>query len=80
MITVLIVFKVHFRPHEVIAVATQKGIAIWRLGLNPGTDGRLSTERVALLSGHHGEVSLQNFSLLSFPFIFFYISCKSKHE
>ncbi|XP_023547085.1 protein SEH1 [Cucurbita pepo subsp. pepo] len=44
------------RPYEVIAVATQKGIAIWRLGLNPDSDGRLSTERVALLSGHNGEV------------------------
>ncbi|RVW43179.1 Protein SEH1 [Vitis vinifera] len=44
------------RPYEVIAVATHKGIAIWHLGLNPDIDGRLSVERVALLSGHDGEV------------------------
>ncbi|KAJ7945025.1 protein SEH1 [Quillaja saponaria] len=44
------------RPFEVIAVATSKGIAIWQLGLNPDQDGRLSAEKVALLSGHEGEV------------------------
>ncbi|XP_057968865.1 protein SEH1 [Malania oleifera] len=44
------------RPYEVIAVASQKGIAIWHLGLNPDDDGRLSVEKVALLSGHEGEV------------------------
>ncbi|KAK9145376.1 hypothetical protein Sjap_005279 [Stephania japonica] len=44
------------RPYEVIAVATSKGIAIWHLGLNPDTDGKLSVEKVALLSGHEGEV------------------------
>ncbi|XP_072950134.1 protein SEH1 [Typha angustifolia] len=44
------------RPYEVIAVATCKGIAIWHVGLNPESDGRLSTEKVALLSGHDGEV------------------------
>ncbi|GAY39260.1 hypothetical protein WN944_012886 [Citrus x changshan-huyou] len=44
------------RPYEVIAVATQKGIAIWHVGANPELDGRLSVEKVALLSGHGGEV------------------------
>ncbi|GAB4857521.1 hypothetical protein Ancab_015429 [Ancistrocladus abbreviatus] len=44
------------RPYEIIAVATQKGIAIWHVGLHPDVDGRLSVERVALLSGHEGEV------------------------
>ncbi|CAL5433820.1 unnamed protein product [Camellia sinensis] len=44
------------RPYEVIAVATHKGITIWHLGLNPGLDGRLSVGKVALLSGHVGEV------------------------
>ncbi|KAL0015971.1 hypothetical protein SO802_003040 [Lithocarpus litseifolius] len=44
------------RPYEVIAVATLKGIAIWHLGLDPDLDGRLSVEKVALLSGHEGEV------------------------
>ncbi|KAF6149627.1 hypothetical protein GIB67_011236 [Kingdonia uniflora] len=44
------------RPYEVVAVGSSKGIAIWHLGLNPDTDGRLSVEKVALLSGHEGEV------------------------
>ncbi|KAF9602083.1 hypothetical protein IFM89_024850 [Coptis chinensis] len=44
------------RPYEVIAVATGKGIAIWHIGLMPDTDGKLSVEKVALLSGHEGEV------------------------
>ncbi|XP_060673927.1 NADPH HC-toxin reductase 1-like [Ziziphus jujuba] len=44
------------RPYEVIAVATYKGITIWHLGLKPDPYGRLSTEKVALLSGHEGEV------------------------
>ncbi|GMN31662.1 hypothetical protein TIFTF001_003360 [Ficus carica] len=44
------------RPYEVIAVATHKGIALWHLGLIPDTDGRLSVEQVAVLSGHRGEV------------------------
>ncbi|XP_059643233.1 protein SEH1 [Cornus florida] len=44
------------RPYEVIAVATCKGITIWHLGLNPEVDGRLSVDKVALLSGHKGEV------------------------
>lgn len=48
-----------FRPYEVIAVATHKGITIWHLGLNPDPDGRLSIENVAFLSGHEGEVSYQ---------------------
>ncbi|XP_054808542.1 protein SEH1 [Prosopis cineraria] len=43
------------RPYETIAVATHKGLAIWHLGLNPH-DGRLPVERIALLSGHEGEV------------------------
>ncbi|KAL3499245.1 hypothetical protein ACH5RR_038338 [Cinchona calisaya] len=44
------------RPYEVIAVATCKGISIWHVGSNPDPNGRLSVERVALLSGHNGEV------------------------
>lgn len=44
------------RPYEIISVATPKGIAMWQVGLNPDVDGRLSTEQVALLSGHQGEV------------------------
>ncbi|KAJ4749599.1 Nucleoporin SEH1 [Rhynchospora pubera] len=43
------------RPYELIAVASYKGIAIWHVGLNPGSDGRLSTKKVALLPGHDGE-------------------------
>lgn len=45
-----------FRPYEVIAVATCKGIAVWHVGLTPESDGRLPKEKVALLSGHDGEV------------------------
>lgn len=44
-----------------IAVATQKGIAIWHVGANPELDGSLSVEKVALLSGHGGEVFVFNF-------------------
>lgn len=44
------------RPYEVIAVATLKGISIWHVGSNPSPDGRLSVERVALLSGHNGQI------------------------
>ncbi|KAJ4838002.1 epoxide hydrolase, soluble (sEH) [Turnera subulata] len=44
------------RPYELIAVSTHKGISIWHLGMNPDLDGRLSMERVALLSGFDGEV------------------------
>ncbi|PKU75274.1 hypothetical protein MA16_Dca019320 [Dendrobium catenatum] len=44
------------RPFEVIAVASCKGIAIWHVWLNSGTDGRLSTEKVVLLSGHDNEI------------------------
>ncbi|KAL3498975.1 hypothetical protein ACH5RR_041707 [Cinchona calisaya] len=44
------------RPYEVIAVATSKGISIWHIASNPDPSGRLSVERVALLSGHNGEV------------------------
>ncbi|KAI3886399.1 hypothetical protein MKX03_036686 [Papaver bracteatum] len=29
---------------------------MWHLGLYPGSDGRLFVEKVALLSGHEGEV------------------------
>ncbi|KAJ8768506.1 hypothetical protein K2173_022600 [Erythroxylum novogranatense] len=43
------------RPYELIAVATHKGITIWHLGLNPDLDGRLSVEKVALLSNFEGE-------------------------
>ncbi|TVU03212.1 hypothetical protein EJB05_51243 [Eragrostis curvula] len=42
------------RPYEIIAVATCKAIAIWYVGLN--SDGGPSTENVAVLSGHDGEV------------------------
>ncbi|XP_047059165.1 protein SEH1-like [Lolium rigidum] len=44
------------RPYEIIAVATCKGIAVWHVGFNPESDGRLSTENVAVLPGHNGEV------------------------
>lgn len=44
------------RPYEILAVATCKGIAIWHIGLFPDTDGKLSVEKVALLSGHEGEI------------------------
>ncbi|XP_010266462.1 PREDICTED: protein SEH1-like isoform X1 [Nelumbo nucifera] len=44
------------RPYEMVAVATSKGIVLWHLGLNPDADGRLPVEKVALLSGHEGEV------------------------
>lgn len=44
------------RPYEIISVATQTGIAIWHVGLHPDADGRLSVEKIALLSGHQGEV------------------------
>lgn len=41
-----------------MAVATCKGIAIWHLVSDSDTDGRISEEKVALLSGHDGEVCL----------------------
>ncbi|XP_073020691.1 protein SEH1-like isoform X1 [Primulina eburnea] len=44
------------RPYELIAVATQKGIGVWHLGLNPDADGRLQVNQVAMLHGHDGEV------------------------
>ncbi|XVE58035.1 hypothetical protein DITRI_Ditri04bG0137800 [Diplodiscus trichospermus] len=44
------------RPYEVIAVASQKGISIWHVGSTPDSDGRLSIEKVAQLSGHNNEV------------------------
>ncbi|CAA0812108.1 Protein SEH1 [Striga hermonthica] len=44
------------RDYELIAVATQKGISIWNLSSEPDPDGRLSMQRVALLSGHDSEV------------------------
>lgn len=44
------------RSYEIIAVATQKGISIWHVGLHPDADGHLSVENIALLSGHQGEV------------------------
>lgn len=49
-----------FRPYELIAVATQKGISIWHLGSNPDSERRLSVDRVALLSGHDNEVLIGN--------------------
>ncbi|CAI9094281.1 OLC1v1029993C2 [Oldenlandia corymbosa var. corymbosa] len=52
------------RPYEVIAVATGKGISIWQVGSNPDSDGRLSLERVASLSGHNGEVLVGRHSLI----------------
>lgn len=44
------------RPYEVIAVSTYKGIAIWHVGSEPEPDGRLTVEKVALLSPHDNEV------------------------
>ncbi|XP_073315597.1 protein SEH1-like isoform X1 [Primulina huaijiensis] len=44
------------RPYELIAVATQKGIGLWHIGLNPDADGRLSVNQVSMLHGHDGEV------------------------
>ncbi|KAG4171831.1 Nucleoporin seh1-A [Gossypium arboreum] len=44
------------RPYEVIATASQKGISVWRVGSTTDMDGRLSMEKVALLSGHNSEV------------------------
>lgn len=44
------------RPYEIIAVATCKGIAIWHIGLNADADGGPSTQNIALLNGHNGEV------------------------
>lgn len=63
----------YIRPYELIAVATEKGIAIWHLGLNLDLDGRLPTERVALLSAHEGEVCTSN---LSFHSIFSPVAVK----
>jgi nucleoporin SEH1 len=47
-----------FRPYEIIALATCKGIAVLHVGFNPESDGRLSTEIVAVLPGHNGEVCM----------------------
>ncbi|KAK1322492.1 hypothetical protein QJS10_CPA03g00206 [Acorus calamus] len=44
------------RPYEIIAVATCKGIAIWHVEQQADQDGRLSTKKVVLLSGHDGEI------------------------
>ncbi|XP_073306510.1 protein SEH1-like isoform X1 [Primulina huaijiensis] len=44
------------RPYELIAVANQKGIGVWHLGLNPDADGRLPVNQVVMLHGHDGEV------------------------
>ncbi|KAK1276424.1 hypothetical protein QJS04_geneDACA011094 [Acorus gramineus] len=44
------------RPYETIAVATCKGIAIWHVEQQADQDGRLSTKKVVLLSGHDGEI------------------------
>ncbi|KAL5718949.1 epoxide hydrolase [Ranunculus cassubicifolius] len=44
------------RPYEILAVGTGKGIAIWHIGIIPDNDGKLLVEKVALLSGHEGEV------------------------
>lgn len=41
-----------------IAVASGKGIMIWQIGLYPESDGRLPTDKVALLPGHDGEVCI----------------------
>ncbi|GAB2252600.1 hypothetical protein Droror1_Dr00005447 [Drosera rotundifolia] len=45
------------RPYEIIAIATQKGVALWHVGLEPNVDGRLLVEKVASLSSHEGEAS-----------------------
>ncbi|KAF3684212.1 putative dihydroflavonol-4-reductase-like [Capsicum annuum] len=44
------------RPYELIAVATCKEIALWHVASNPDPDGRLSVEKVAMLSTHDSEV------------------------
>ncbi|KAG0491279.1 hypothetical protein HPP92_004231 [Vanilla planifolia] len=44
------------RSYELVAVASCKGIAIWHVGLNSEPDERLPAEKVALLSGHDGEI------------------------
>ncbi|XP_015083387.1 protein SEH1 [Solanum pennellii] len=44
------------RPYELIAVATCKEIALWHVGSNPDSDGRLSVEKVAMLSTHDSEI------------------------
>ncbi|XP_055821664.1 protein SEH1 [Solanum dulcamara] len=44
------------RPYELIAVATCKEIALWHVGSNPDSDGRLSVEKVAMLSTHDSKV------------------------
>ena len=46
-----------YRPYEVVAVATHKGIGIWHVGLAPDLEGRLPVKKVSSLSGHQGEVS-----------------------
>ncbi|VFQ67975.1 unnamed protein product [Cuscuta campestris] len=49
-------WKLSCRPYEVIAVSICNGIAIWHVGSEPDPDGRLTIERVALLSSHDNEV------------------------
>ncbi|GAB2296621.1 epoxide hydrolase, soluble (sEH) [Dionaea muscipula] len=44
------------RPYEIVAVASQKGIALWHVALHPEVDGRLPVEKVTLLSCHEEEV------------------------
>lgn len=55
-----------YRPYEAIAVATRKGVTIWHVGLNCDLGRRLSVEKVALLSGYEGEVSIQAFEISLF--------------
>ncbi|KAL8238849.1 hypothetical protein R6Q59_015416 [Mikania micrantha] len=44
------------RPYELIAVAKSNGISIWKMASNPDLNGRLSVEKVGMLSSHDNEV------------------------
>lgn len=44
------------RPYELIAIASSKGVSIWHIELDSSTNEKPLLNRVALLSGHHGEV------------------------
>ncbi|CAI9762568.1 unnamed protein product [Fraxinus pennsylvanica] len=49
------VFAVAWAPN-IGSCCHSQGIAIWHLGSNPDSSGRLFTEKIAVLSGHDGEV------------------------
>uniref|UniRef100_A0A0D6R557 Anaphase-promoting complex subunit 4 WD40 domain-containing protein n=1 Tax=Araucaria cunninghamii TaxID=56994 RepID=A0A0D6R557_ARACU len=44
------------RPYELIAIASNKGVSIWHIELDPNTNERPLLNRVATLSGHLGEI------------------------